>query len=199
MSDPSQLSRLARSAFEGAPITFIPDRAGQPIALGAGIDRDHSDILGAVGLDLAKLPQNRAKPETIVAFLLAYVRARQVALREWGPIDRGFRLNRARLLVSLLHSDPSALLRAIRSQPALALSDPFGPPDRALPATDSPLTGGCEVSRDPSGTRLSLEFRDPPDATGVVAALAWARRSTEANEVQICRRVIAARKLAPDW
>src|SRR5205085_3955432 len=53
----SRIHNLARLILEGSLLTLAFDRPGQPISLAEGLDRRHSALLMAVGLDLPRLAQ----------------------------------------------------------------------------------------------------------------------------------------------
>jgi hypothetical protein len=107
------LLRLARRALEGAPLTFVFDRPNRPAILGEGLDRQHPAVLLTVGLHLPRLieqsgsaidpPQFLRKLSSLARLALSAAAQKRDFLRRhrsvWPEVNRGFLLERARLVV----------------------------------------------------------------------------------------------------
>jgi hypothetical protein len=105
-----RLQRLARRWLEGAPLAFVFDRPGRPVALAEGIDRRHPATLMSVGLHLRRLVELLAElePQRILSRLGSLVRLalsagvqkRDFLRRAADPrVSQGFLLDRARLVL----------------------------------------------------------------------------------------------------
>jgi hypothetical protein len=120
-AEADHLQRLARLALEGAALGFVFDRPRRPVALAAGIDRQHPAVLLSVGLHLpllAEQPGIEGDPERFLSKLgslarlalsaavqkRAYLRrldqARPPPRTETPGVTSGFLLDRARMLVA---------------------------------------------------------------------------------------------------
>jgi hypothetical protein len=109
------LVQMARAAVEGSSVTFAFDRPRSPVALGPGLDRQHSAVLMIVSIPLARLvdwPGVRGDADMFLKKLVSLARlARSAAMQkrhylrrqrtdnQSADLGRGFLLERARLLV----------------------------------------------------------------------------------------------------
>jgi hypothetical protein len=108
-----RLEQLCRHALEGGPLAFVFDRARRPVAVAEGLDRRHTAVLLAVGLHLPQLLQQsglKSHPEGFLQKLGSLARLALSAgvqkrdflrrnLQSRPALTRGFRLDRARLVV----------------------------------------------------------------------------------------------------
>ena len=111
-----RLTRMARSALDGAPLCFVFDRARRPVLLAEGVDRQHPVVLLTVGVHLPRLADQPGVGDDPTLFLKKLGSLARLALsaavqkREYlrrqerasgGPsITGGFLLDRARLVVA---------------------------------------------------------------------------------------------------
>jgi hypothetical protein len=113
---PEQRNRLlgvCRHIAEGVPIALVSDRTRRTIRLAEGLDREHPAVFGVVGLPLDQLADYIRKHDrdedphllpaipSLASLARSAGHARLRYLRAYGPpaVDRGFLLDRARLLV----------------------------------------------------------------------------------------------------
>jgi hypothetical protein len=117
------LESMVRAALGGYPVTFVFDRPRSLISLGPGLDRLHSYLLLAVGLDLPRLLDHTGITDDTELFLRKLSSLARLAvsagiqkrhylretLHENGPdrsfLQRGFMLDRARLMITPLGLD----------------------------------------------------------------------------------------------
>jgi hypothetical protein len=126
-----RLLRMAKRVIEGAPITFVPDRRGRPIALAEGLDRDHTVAAGVVGISLTRLAEivgtgtgaptdptrYLSKLGALARLALGAGRARREFLRRHGrpQAAQGFSIHRGRLVVVPIGLDD--VVRQVTGQP----------------------------------------------------------------------------------
>jgi ATP cone domain len=119
------LESMVRAALGEYPVTFVFDRPRRPLSLGPGLDRLHSYVLMAVGLDLPRLLEYTGITDDVELFLRKVASLARLAvsagvqkrnfLRESlhdtdadrSFLQRGFLLDRARLMVTPLGLDRS--------------------------------------------------------------------------------------------
>jgi ATP cone domain len=130
------LESMVRAALGEYPVCFVFDRPRLPLSLGPGLDRLHSYVLMAVGVDLALLLQHTGITDDVELFLRKVASLARLAvsagvqkrhylresLHEAGAdrpfLQRGFLLDRARLIVT-----PLGLDRAVRTLTGSGLHD----------------------------------------------------------------------------
>jgi hypothetical protein len=125
-----RLLAILRPALAGAPVAFVFDRPGRPIALAEGVNREHPGVLMTVGVHLPRLGRLRGMngdPERFLQRLGSLARLalsagtqRRHFLRKQHRPDsqemmRGFLLDRARLVVAPVGL--SALVPAFTGRP----------------------------------------------------------------------------------
>ncbi|HYV37078.1 MAG TPA: ATP cone domain-containing protein [Gemmataceae bacterium] len=122
------LEAMVRAALGDYPVTFVFNRPRRLMALGPGLDRLHACLLMTVGLNLTRLLEHTGISDDVELFLRkvaslarlavsAGVQKRQYlrgTLHETGGersfLQRGFLLDRARLLISPLGLDGAVRL-----------------------------------------------------------------------------------------
>jgi hypothetical protein len=122
----SLLAKVAGAALAGRAITFLFDRPRHAVHLGPGLDRDHPALLMRVGLGLERLRLHMGVTDDVELYLsklpsLArmavsagvqkryYLRDQARAGRAADMLQRGWLMERARLLVSPMELDQLVL------------------------------------------------------------------------------------------
>jgi hypothetical protein len=152
----TRLQRLAMAAVGGAPLAFVFDRPGRPVALAEGIDRENPAVLLTVDLHLPRLAEMAGVEGDPQRFLRKLASLARLALSA-GVQKRAF-LRRQERAGTDATAGRAALLAGFLLERARLLVHPSGLDDVARDFTGvGLLAGGAALE---FGTRVVERVRD---------------------------------------